>query len=69
MKTTRFNVMIQHEDDWYVAQCVDHFVVSQGRSAEESLANLKEALELYYENEEPPASPPSVSLTSWEVAR
>ncbi|MDR3109665.1 MAG: type II toxin-antitoxin system HicB family antitoxin [Planctomycetaceae bacterium] len=68
MKTTHFNVLVQREDDWYVAQCVDNFVASQGQSVEEALANLKEALELYYENEELPAKQSLTFLTSLEVA-
>jgi predicted RNase H-like HicB family nuclease len=61
MKTTHFNVLVQREDDWYVAQCVDNFVASQGQSVEE-------ALELYYENEELPAKQSLTFLTSLEVA-
>lgn len=42
---------ITHEDPWYVARCLDVEVASQGETAEEALANLKEALELYFEDE------------------
>lgn len=42
---------VTHEAPWYVARCLDVDVVSQGRSVEEALANLKEALELYFEGE------------------
>ena len=42
---------ITHEAPWYVARCLDVEVASQGESAEESLANLEEALELYFEDE------------------
>ncbi len=42
---------ITHEAPWYVARCLDVEVASQGESAEEALANLKEALELYFEDE------------------
>ena len=49
----RYNVVVQKEEDWYVAKCLDNNVASQGKTIEESLKNLKEALELYYENEEP----------------
>ena len=38
----------------YVAQCLEVDVVSQGRSIEESLDNLREALELYLEESAPP---------------
>ena len=46
----RSNVYILKEDDWYVANSVETGIASQGRTIEESLANLKEALELYFEN-------------------
>ena len=49
----RYNVVVQKEEEWYVAKCLDNNVASQGKTIEESLKNLKEALELYYENEEP----------------
>lgn len=48
----KYNVMIQKEDIWYIAKCLDNSVASQGKTIEEALANLKEALELYYQNEE-----------------
>ena len=34
----------------YVARCLEVEVTSQGESVEEALANLKEALELYFED-------------------
>jgi predicted RNase H-like HicB family nuclease len=36
------------EGDFYVAKCIDNNVASQGRTMDEAIANLKEALELYY---------------------
>ena len=41
------NVMIQKEEEWYVAKCLDNNVASQGKTIDEALKNLKEALELY----------------------
>ena len=43
----KYNVMIQKEEEWYVAKCLDNNVASQGKTIEEVLKNLKEALELY----------------------
>ena len=43
----KYNVMIQKEEEWYVAKCLDNNVASQGKTIEEALQNLKEALELY----------------------
>ena len=44
------NVLITKEDDWYIASSVETSVVSQGKTVEESIANLREALELYFED-------------------
>ena len=68
MKSARFNVIVQKEADWYVAKCVDNSVASQGKTIEEALGNLKEALELYYEDESPYELPVPALLTSVEVA-
>ncbi|MBA3630598.1 MAG: type II toxin-antitoxin system HicB family antitoxin [Actinobacteria bacterium] len=46
----RFTAAISHEPPWYVARCLEIEVASQGESVEQALANLKEALELYYED-------------------
>lgn len=43
---------VWQEDDLYVAKCVELGVASQGCSEEEALSNLKEAVELYLEDEE-----------------
>jgi len=45
-----FNVILTSEPPYYVAKCPDNNVASQGRTIEEAMANLKEALELYYED-------------------
>ena len=44
------NVLITKEDNWYVASSIETNVTSQGHTIEEALENLKEALELYYED-------------------
>ena len=68
MQSTRFNVIVQKDGHWYVAKCVDNSVASQGKTIEEALGNLKEALELYYENEPLYELPIPALLTSVEVA-
>lgn len=40
-----------------MAQCLEVDVASQGRTEEEALQNLKEALELYFEEPQPTATP------------
>jgi len=37
------------EEDWFIAQCAEVDVASHGRSEQEALDNLREALELYFE--------------------
>jgi len=39
------------EDEFMVAQCLNVDVSSFGRTQAEAVANLKEAVELYFENE------------------
>lgn len=47
----KYNVMVQKEENWYVAKCLDNKVASQGKTIEEAMKNLKEALELYAQDE------------------
>ena len=47
----RFTAAISHEGEWYVARALEVEVTSQGHSIDEALANLREALELYFEDE------------------
>ena len=46
---------VHREEDWYVAQCLEVDVASQGQSIDEALANLAEAVELYLEEVDDPA--------------
>ncbi len=48
--TREFSAVVQREGDVFVAQCLDVDVASQGASEEEALANLQEALELYFQS-------------------
>lgn len=45
MKT--YNAIIQKDEDMYVAKCPEVGTVSQGKTIEEALSNLREATELY----------------------
>ena len=63
----KYNVMIQKDEEWYVAKCLDNNVASQGKTIEEALKNLREALELYIQNEEI-VKPKETYLTTLEVA-
>ncbi|RIK11460.1 MAG: type II toxin-antitoxin system HicB family antitoxin [Acidobacteria bacterium] len=59
----RYTAAISHEPPWYVARCLEIEVTSQGETIEEALANLKEALELYFEDVAPPddVEPPIIA--------
>jgi predicted RNase H-like HicB family nuclease len=46
----RFTAAITHEGQWYVARCLEVGVTSQGESLDQALDNLREALELYFED-------------------
>ena len=63
----KYNVIIQKEENWYVAKCIDNNVTSQGKTIESALANLKEALELYVQNESYD-KPKEIFVTTLEVA-
>jgi predicted RNase H-like HicB family nuclease len=60
MRELELTAAITREGSWFVARCLEVEVASQGHTAEESLANLREALELHFEDEplpEPIARP------------
>lgn len=67
MTTRTLTAVIHKEDEWYVAECPEVGTVSQGHTIEESLANLKEATELYLE-EFPLDIPDRAFLTTFEAA-
>jgi predicted RNase H-like HicB family nuclease len=49
MTTKTFTAIVHQEEDLYVADCPEVGTVSQGKSFEEAISNLKEATELYLE--------------------
>jgi predicted RNase H-like HicB family nuclease len=53
--------VVYREDEHYVAQCLNVDVSSFGDTEEEALANLREALELYFEDM------PATAITSVEA--
>ena len=62
-----FSTVITKEGKLYVSWCPELDIASQGKSIEEAISNLKEAIELYLEDEDAkiPASRPL--LTTIEV--
>jgi len=53
--TVHFTAVVTHEGAWYVARCLQVEVASQGETVERVLSSLREALELYFEDEPLPA--------------
>jgi hypothetical protein len=43
-----FTASIWQEGEWYIAQCVQVDVASQGATEDEALDNLRDALELHF---------------------
>lgn len=64
-----FTAVIRKGEKQFVALCPELDVVSQGYSVEESLQNLKEAVELYIEEMGVPEGAPSKEtiVASFEV--
>ena len=48
-----FTAILEREGDTYVSLCPELDVASQGKSADEAKANLKEAVELFLETADP----------------
>jgi predicted RNase H-like HicB family nuclease len=61
-----FAATVWREGKWYVSQCLEIDLASQGDTEEEALANLKEALELHFE---PPQAtrPPQVRMVEVDL--
>jgi predicted RNase H-like HicB family nuclease len=59
-----FAATIWREGDWFVSQCLEVDIASQGQTEEEALANLREALELHFE---PPHATRPPALRTVEV--
>ncbi len=61
-------VIVKKEENWYVATDVESGVASQGKTINESIENLREALSLYYEDNTPQKSADEIYVTTMEVA-
>ena len=61
-----FTATVWRDGNWFVSQCLELDIASQGENEEEALANLKEALELHFE---PPQAtrPPKIRTIEVEV--
>ncbi len=67
MPNKTISAVLHREDDWYVASCPEIGTVSQGKTIDAALANLKEATELYLE-EFPLPQGERPLLTTFEAA-
>ena len=59
-----FTARVFQEEDWFVAQCLEVEIASQGKTQTEALENLQEALELHFE---PPCATILPTLEKLEV--
>lgn len=66
-RSLRFTAALLREAGWFVARALEVDVVSQGNSIEEALANLTEALELYFQVETPPTAVDAPIIASVDV--
>ena len=51
-QSLEFSSIISKEGKWYVANCPELEIASQGESVESALENLREAIELYLQDED-----------------
>ncbi len=66
MPVATFTAVLHKERNLYVADCPEVGTVSQGKSIEEAVANLKEPTELYLEEFPPENSGPPL-VTAFEA--
>lgn len=61
------SAVVWQEEDWFIAQCLEVDVASQGKTREEALENLRDALQLHFT---PPVATvvPSIQKIELEVA-
>ena len=58
---------VHEEEDWYVAQCLEVDVASQGQSIQEALSNLRDAVELYLSEAPEPHVTTTPLVTSFQI--
>jgi len=51
-RSLEFSSVISKEGKWYIANCPELEITSQGESVESALKNLREAIELYLQDED-----------------
>jgi predicted RNase H-like HicB family nuclease len=65
----RLTAAVTKEGTWYVARCLEVEVTSQGVTMDEALENLREALELYFDDDAPiePINSPIIAPLDVEI--
>lgn len=63
----RFTAVITHEGAFFVAKLLEMELASQGNTVDDALANLREAVELYFEDEAAAPVRESVIVRQFEV--
>ena len=70
MRTHKFTAVIIREGKFYVSECPELGIASQGLNLDEALDNLKEAIRLYFKDENTsdlPSDDQAPLLTTVEV--
>jgi len=52
-RKSTYTAILEREGDMFVSLCPELDIASQGRTVEEAIANLKEAVELFLETADP----------------
>ena len=63
----KLSAAVHREGPWFVSWCPELDVASQGRTVEEALSNLREAVELYLEGQDVEVPQEPFLLTTIEV--
>lgn len=64
----KFTVVIEEEDKFHIAKCLELGITSQGKTHGTALDNIKEAIELYLK-ENPRAKTKHIVLATIEVSK
>jgi len=67
-RTITLTAILTPEEGGYVARCAELPVTTEGDTAEEAVAALREAVELYLEDEPAPALAGRPVVTSFDIA-
>ncbi|HUY44428.1 MAG TPA: type II toxin-antitoxin system HicB family antitoxin [Streptosporangiaceae bacterium] len=67
-RTITLTASLTPEEGGYVARCLELPVVTEGDTAEEAVVMLREAVELYLEDQPFPEQPPHPVLTPFDIS-